>query len=85
LILGHCLISHNKRLNYNLQSTIYNLLNEVIVDHVSPVEFYITKLQQGISILATVFYPKKVIVRMSDFKSNEYKNLVGGEYHEPDQ
>jgi len=60
-------------------------INEMSVDHVSPVEFYITKLQQGISILATVFYPKKVIVRMSDFKSNEYKNLVGGEYQEPNQ
>jgi len=60
-------------------------INEMSVDHVSPVEFYITKLQQGISILATAFYPKKVIVRISNFKSNEYKNLVGGEYHEPDQ
>lgn len=73
-------------LNFSQQTLeLQSKINEMSVDHVSPVEFYITKLQQGISILATVFYPKKVIVRMSDFKSNEYKNLVGGEYHEPDQ
>lgn len=73
-------------LNFSQQTLeLQSKINEMSVDHVSPVEFYITKLQQGISILATAFYPKKVIVRISNFKSNEYKNLVGGEYHEPDQ
>lgn len=73
-------------LNFSQQTLeLQSKINEMSVDHASPVEFYITKLLQGISILATVFYPKKVIVRMSDFKSNEYKNLVGGESHEPDQ
>jgi len=49
----------------------------------SPVEFYIDKLVEGISTLAAAFYPKKVIVRLSDFKSNEYANLIGGALYEP--
>lgn len=50
-----------------------------------PVEFYESKLVEGISSIAAAFYPKPVIVRMSDFKSNEYANLLGGEQYEPDE
>ena len=57
----------------------------MIAGYASPVEFYIAKLQEGISTLAAAFYPQKVIVRMSDFKSNEYANLVGGEFFEPEE
>ena len=46
-------------------------------------EFFIEKLSYGISKIAAAFYPNKVIVRFSDFKSNEYSNLLGGEYFEP--
>jgi len=49
----------------------------------SPVEFYVQRLAEGISTLAAAFYPKKVIVRLSDFKSNEYANLIGGDLYEP--
>lgn len=49
----------------------------------SPVEFYVQKLVEGISTLAAAFYPKKVIVRLSDFKSNEYGHLIGGDRFEP--
>lgn len=49
----------------------------------SPVEFYIEKLREGISIIAAAFYPKQVIFRFSDFKSNEYANLLGGKLFEP--
>ena len=49
----------------------------------SPVDFYVEKLVEGISTLAAAFYPKKVIVRMSDFKSNEYGHLIGGDRYEP--
>ena len=49
----------------------------------SPVDFYIEKLAEGISTLAAAFSPKKVIVRLSDFKSNEYANLIGGRLYEP--
>ncbi|MGQ7249425.1 phosphoenolpyruvate synthase [Halomonas sp. V046] len=48
-----------------------------------PVSFYVDKLVEGISTLAAAFYPQRVIVRMSDFKSNEYENLIGGKLYEP--
>ncbi|WP_108446556.1 phosphoenolpyruvate synthase [Halomonas denitrificans] len=48
-----------------------------------PVEFYVEKLVEGISTLAAAFYPQRVIVRLSDFKSNEYENLIGGKLYEP--
>jgi pyruvate,water dikinase len=49
----------------------------------SPVEFYIEKLREGISTIAAAFYPKPVIFRFSDFKTNEYANLLGGDLYEP--
>jgi len=49
----------------------------------SPVDFYVQKLAEGVSMIAAAFYPKKVIFRMSDFKSNEYANLLGGAQFEP--
>ena len=49
----------------------------------SPVDFYVDKLVEGISTLAAAFYPERVIVRLSDFKSNEYENLIGGKLYEP--
>lgn len=51
--------------------------------YASPTAFYVQKLSEGISTLAAAFYPKKVIVRFSDFKSNEYANLLGGKDFEP--
>ena len=73
-------------LNYDAQSTdIKDEIDELIAGYESPVEFYINKLKEGIATLAAAFYPQKVIVRMSDFKSNEYANLVGGEQYEPDE
>lgn len=53
--------------------------------YASPVDFYVDKLVEGISTLAAAFYPKKVIVRMSDFKSNEYGHLIGGDRYEPSE
>ena len=58
-------------------------ISDMMAGYASPVEFYIEKLVEGISTIASAFYPKKVIVRMSDFKSNEYFNLVGGSQYEP--
>lgn len=60
-------------------------ITDIIAGYESPTEFYITKLTEGISTLACAFAPEKVIVRMSDFKSNEYANLVGGDIYEPDE
>ncbi|HMU63532.1 MAG: phosphoenolpyruvate synthase [Nitrosomonas sp.] len=51
--------------------------------YANPVQFYIEKLVEGIAMLAAAFYPNPVIVRTSDFKSNEYANLIGGKRYEP--
>ncbi len=53
--------------------------------HASPKAFYIDKLAEGIATIAAAFWPKPVIVRLSDFKSNEYKKLIGGSRYEPDE
>ena len=58
-------------------------ISDRIAGYASPVDFYVDKLAEGISTLAAAFFPKKVIVRMSDFKSNEYANLIGGQLYEP--
>lgn len=58
-------------------------ISEMIAGYASPTEFYVSKLTEGIATLAAAFSPQKVIVRMSDFKSNEYANLVGGRQYEP--
>jgi len=60
-------------------------INDYMAGYSDPVEFYIAKLTEGISTLAAAYAPEKVIVRMSDFKSNEYANLVGGERYEPEE
>jgi pyruvate,water dikinase len=56
-----------------------------IAAYPSPREFYVAKLAEGIATLAAAFAPNPVIVRMSDFKSNEYANLIGGPRYEPDE
>ncbi|KTD30776.1 phosphoenolpyruvate synthase [Legionella moravica] len=58
-------------------------ISEKTVAYSSPVEYYIERLKEGIATIAAAFYPKPVIVRLSDFKSNEYANLVGGKLYEP--
>jgi pyruvate,water dikinase len=51
--------------------------------YASPTEFYVAKIAEGVATIAAAFFPKKVIVRLSDFKSNEYSNLLGGDRYEP--
>ncbi|KZX81738.1 phosphoenolpyruvate synthase [Oleiphilus sp. HI0009] len=73
-------------LNYDaLPLEIQETVDKRISAYNSPVDFYVDKLVEGISSLAAAFYPKKVIVRLSDFKSNEYANLIGGNLYEPDE
>ncbi|HDN2513418.1 MULTISPECIES: phosphoenolpyruvate synthase [Providencia] len=60
-------------------------IREMMAGYEDPIEFYIGKLTEGISTLAAAFWPKRVIVRLSDFKSNEYANLVGGDIYEPEE
>ncbi|TDB63116.1 phosphoenolpyruvate synthase [Photorhabdus khanii] len=60
-------------------------IKSLMVGYDNPVEFYVGRLTEGIATLAAAFWPKRVIVRLSDFKSNEYANLVGGDIYEPDE
>ncbi|GAB2475834.1 phosphoenolpyruvate synthase [Comamonas humi] len=53
--------------------------------HASPRAFYVDKITEGVATIAAAFYPKPVIVRMSDFKSNEYRKLIGGSRYEPEE
>ena len=73
-------------LNFDgLPQDIRQTVEKRISGYSSPVDFYVDKLVEGISTLAAAFTPKKVIVRLSDFKSNEYANLIGGTLYEPDE
>ncbi|CRM26754.1 Phosphoenolpyruvate synthase [Pseudomonas sp. 25 E 4] len=73
-------------LNYDgLPLDIKESVDKRIAGYNDPVGFYVDKLVEGISTLAAAFYPKKVIVRLSDFKSNEYANLIGGKLYEPEE
>jgi pyruvate,water dikinase len=73
-------------LNYETQADdIKQKIDEHAAGYPDPVSFYIEKLTEGISTLAAAFWPKPVIVRMSDFKSNEYANLIGGQQYEPNE
>lgn len=64
-----------------VQETIHNRAR----GYANPKQFYIDKVAEGVATIASAFYPKPVIVRTSDFKSNEYKKLVGGDIYEPDE
>ncbi len=71
-------------LNLDDQSPeVRQVIDRRIAGYDGPINFYIEKLVEGIATLAAAFYPKKVIVRMSDFKSNEYGHLIGGDQYEP--
>jgi pyruvate,water dikinase len=69
----------------NIDLDLKKAVESVARGHASPKAFYVDKLAEGIATIAAAFYPKPVIVRMSDFKSNEYKKLIGGSRYEPDE
>ncbi len=66
-----------------LETPLKDQISEAIAAYPSPREFFVSRVAEGVSMLAAAFAPEPVIVRMSDFKSNEYANLVGGELYEP--
>jgi pyruvate,water dikinase len=73
-------------LNFDsLPSEVKDSVEKRIAGYSDPVSFYVDKLVEGVSTLAAAFWPKKVIVRLSDFKSNEYANLIGGRLYEPEE
>jgi len=69
----------------NIDQDLKKAVESVARGHASPRAFYVDKLTEGIATIAAAFWPKKVIVRLSDFKSNEYKKLIGGSRYEPDE
>lgn len=73
-------------LNYgSMPKDLQETIDQRTAGYASPVDFYVEKLVEGISTLAAAFHPEPVIVRMSDFKTNEYANLIGGKLYEPEE
>ena len=66
-----------------MSDDVQKIIHEKTTAYGDPVEFYISRIAEGVSTIAAAFHPRPVIVRMSDFKSNEYANLVGGRQFEP--
>lgn len=74
----------NAALNFkNLPPDLQKTIQKKVEGYSDPVSFYVDKLREGIATIAAAFYPKPVIVRTSDFKTNEYANLLGGKIYEP--
>ena len=69
----------------NIDPDLKKAVESVARGHASPRAFYVDKLVEGIATIAAAFWPKSVIVRLSDFKSNEYRKLIGGKRYEPDE
>jgi pyruvate,water dikinase len=69
----------------NVDAELKRAVESVARGYASPKAFYEDKLVEGVATIAAAFYPKPVIVRLSDFKSNEYKKLIGGSRYEPDE
>lgn len=69
----------------NVDADLKKAVESVARGHASPRAFYVDKLAEGIGTIAAAFWPKPVIVRLSDFKSNEYRKLIGGSRYEPDE
>lgn len=69
----------------NVDSDLKRGIESVIYGHESPRAYYVDKLAEGVATIAAAFWPKPVIVRMSDFKTNEYRSLMGGSHYEPEE
>jgi len=69
----------------NVDADLKKAVESVARGHASPRAFYVDKLAEGVATIAAAFWPRPVIVRLSDFKSNEYKKLIGGSRYEPDE
>jgi pyruvate,water dikinase len=69
----------------NVDGELKKAVESVARGHASPRAFYVDKLAEGIATIAAAFWPRPVIVRLSDFKSNEYRKLIGGTRYEPDE
>ncbi len=86
-IINRMIGVHPKALiEYDQQSPdVKSIIDEYMAGYDSPTDFFVKKLAEGISTLGSAYSPKRVIVRLSDFKSNEYAHMVGGHDYEPDE
>ncbi|MEZ5650648.1 MAG: phosphoenolpyruvate synthase [Burkholderiaceae bacterium] len=69
----------------NVDADLKKAVESIARGHASPRAFYIDRLAEGVATIAAAFYPRPVIVRLSDFKSNEYRKLIGGARYEPEE
>jgi pyruvate,water dikinase len=69
----------------NIDTDLKKAVESVARGHASPRAFYVDKVAEGVATIAAAFWPKPVIVRLSDFKSNEYRKLIGGSRYEPEE
>mmetsp|Transcript_84879 Transcript_84879/g.181871 ORF Transcript_84879/g.181871 Transcript_84879/m.181871 type:complete len:905 (-) Transcript_84879:87-2801(-) len=86
-VINNAIGVHPKALlNYDtIDAETKALIDKKMQGYGSPKEFYVQKIVEGVATLAASVYPQRIIVRLSDFKSNEYKSLIGGEQYEPDE
>jgi len=86
-VINNAIGVHPKALlNYDtIDAETKALIDAKMKGYGSPKEFYVQKIVEGVATLACSVYPKRIIVRLSDFKSNEYKSLIGGDQYEPDE
>jgi len=86
-VINNAIGVHPKALlNYDtMDAPTKALIDARMKGYGTPKEFYVQKIVEGVSTLACSVYPKRIIVRLSDFKSNEYKSLIGGDQYEPDE
>ncbi len=86
IIINAIKIHPNALINYKkLKPALRNKIDKATLGYPDKVQFYVDKLAEGIGVIGAAFYPKPVIVRFSDFKTNEYRSLVGGELYEPEE
>jgi pyruvate, water dikinase len=84
IIASHIGVHPKALLEYAKQdAATKKLIDERIAGYADPVQFYVDRLAEGIATITAAFAPNPVIVRLSDFKSNEYANLIGGKRYEP--
>jgi pyruvate,water dikinase len=86
IIINSVKVHPNALINYKkLKPALRKKIDEATLGYQDKVQFYIDKLAEGIGTIGAAFYPKPVIVRFSDFKTNEYRSLLGGELYEPQE
>ena len=86
IILNSIKIHPNALINYQtLKPALKKKINALTLGYEDKVQFYVDKLAEGVGTICAAFYPKPVIVRFSDFKTNEYRSLLGGNLYEPEE